>query len=315
MVKRTDIPDKIAVELMLINAHSCCICKDLNETAVQIHHIDGNKNNHILSNLAVLCQKHHGFVEAKFTQTRNFTIEEIKKNKESWEMFIARKNNFEGIHFLPYKAKEILSKFSRDFAENNYDKVEPLDYRQWHEKEADWKTGSGELISFTHKEIHSLWNDFNRYSIYESSLLNFVSNGGTVKRTFTIGAELQSPKTFSKIVFRHFLLGFETKIMKLDTLNFIKSKLNIEFDTIGALNHNFGYYYQLQDDVPLFARTTNKKLVNSIYEENKLLEENGNSIQFSTWQKKCPDVFKLNSKDKQEVESICETIIAMSKSV
>ena len=71
MSNRTSIPERTFIELMLLNAHACCICKDFNKTNIVVHHIDGNNKNHVISNLAVLCPDHHDMVEAKRKLTGN----------------------------------------------------------------------------------------------------------------------------------------------------------------------------------------------------------------------------------------------------
>jgi len=54
------IPQKLKDKLLVEAGHSCTICGD---PGVQIHHIDGNKENNDESNLIVLCLPHHDEAE------------------------------------------------------------------------------------------------------------------------------------------------------------------------------------------------------------------------------------------------------------
>ena len=70
-------------EVLLRNQHACCICGD---SGVQIHHINGDRDDNRFSNLAVLCLEHHD--EATPPQsglTAKLREEEIREYKEDWE--------------------------------------------------------------------------------------------------------------------------------------------------------------------------------------------------------------------------------------
>ena len=49
---------QIEIRVKVKNKRTCCICHDANKE-IQIHHIDGNRNNTAEENLAILCLVHH----------------------------------------------------------------------------------------------------------------------------------------------------------------------------------------------------------------------------------------------------------------
>lgn len=91
MQKRVKIPHKTEVKVLVTNKHTCCICRDFKSSEnVQIHHMDGNRNNNDLKNLAVLCKNHHemadiGLNKGKIGVTKKYTPDEIRRYKKDWE--------------------------------------------------------------------------------------------------------------------------------------------------------------------------------------------------------------------------------------
>ena len=82
--------------LLESNANRCCVCKE-NNIGLQLHHIDGNNENTIDSNLAVLCTHDH---DAHHRPQHYKNCEMLDSNtlmnyKNSWEAFIleAREEN------------------------------------------------------------------------------------------------------------------------------------------------------------------------------------------------------------------------------
>lgn len=74
-------------ELVLIECRRrCCICfglnRDTNIKKGQIAHIDKNPGNHENDNLAFLCLDHHDQYDSKTSQSKNFTIREVKVFKK-----------------------------------------------------------------------------------------------------------------------------------------------------------------------------------------------------------------------------------------
>lgn len=86
---RKKIPRKIEAEILFHNDRTCCICRDSNK-GVQIHHIDGNPNNNISSNLAVVCTDHHDEIHKSGGSTKGISPTLLKKYKLDWE-FTVRK--------------------------------------------------------------------------------------------------------------------------------------------------------------------------------------------------------------------------------
>ena len=60
---RPHLPAEVRRQVMTEAGHSC-IVQHCNEHIVEIHHIDGNRENNVHSNLAVLCDKHHKLAHA-----------------------------------------------------------------------------------------------------------------------------------------------------------------------------------------------------------------------------------------------------------
>jgi hypothetical protein len=64
----------------------CCICFGLNrDTSLktgQISHLDGNAANPAKENLAFMCFEHHDQFDSKTSQSKNFTVAEVKVYRE-----------------------------------------------------------------------------------------------------------------------------------------------------------------------------------------------------------------------------------------
>ena len=76
------IPARLKNRLLVEAKHACVIC---GASRVQIHHIDGNKQNNDQSNLIVLCVRHHD--EAEMSKegrsfTANLTPAQLRLYKE-----------------------------------------------------------------------------------------------------------------------------------------------------------------------------------------------------------------------------------------
>ncbi|MCX6817470.1 MAG: HNH endonuclease signature motif containing protein [Candidatus Aenigmarchaeota archaeon] len=86
---REAIPRKTEAEILFNNDHTCCICREKGKD-VQIHHIDENKNNNDIKNLAVLCLNCHSVVTGKRGLGRKYSYLEVKKYKVDWEYTIKK---------------------------------------------------------------------------------------------------------------------------------------------------------------------------------------------------------------------------------
>ena len=64
----------------------CCICFGLTRDIVvkrgQIAHLDGDRSNSSAENLAFLCFDHHDEYDSRTSQSKNFTMSEVKKYRE-----------------------------------------------------------------------------------------------------------------------------------------------------------------------------------------------------------------------------------------
>ncbi len=73
---RPHIPAEVRRDVMT-NAGHRCIVQHCSEHIVEIHHIDGNRENNNISNFAVLCDKHH-----KLAHNNTITRKDLRRYKE-----------------------------------------------------------------------------------------------------------------------------------------------------------------------------------------------------------------------------------------
>lgn len=90
MVGRPKIPADLEAEVLSDNDHTCCVCHTSGKD-VQIHHIDGNRNNNVLGNLTVLCLDCHSKVTGTRGLGKRYTPVEVQLYKEDWEENVRRK--------------------------------------------------------------------------------------------------------------------------------------------------------------------------------------------------------------------------------
>ena len=88
---RIDPSPKMKKKLLAKNANSCCVCKKTG-IGLNFHHIDGDNQNTIESNIAVLCVKDHDHthrpIEYIAFNHMDLSGSEILKYKQSWEAFV-----------------------------------------------------------------------------------------------------------------------------------------------------------------------------------------------------------------------------------
>lgn len=100
---RKKIKPSIEADILVESRRRCCICyglnRDLSIKKGQIAHLDKNNANNNYDNLAFLCFEHHDQYDSRTSQSKNFTIEEIKRYREEL------RKNFLTIH----KSEESLS--------------------------------------------------------------------------------------------------------------------------------------------------------------------------------------------------------------
>lgn len=86
---RPKVPRKIEAVLMFSNDHTCCICRKEGKD-VDIHHIDGDRTNNRVVNLAVLCLNCHSKVTGRRGLGRSYSTLEVKMHKRDWEYRVRR---------------------------------------------------------------------------------------------------------------------------------------------------------------------------------------------------------------------------------
>ncbi|MFA5444658.1 MAG: hypothetical protein WC262_06760 [Bacteroidales bacterium] len=83
---RKPININIETAVLVESRRRCCICyglnRDLNVKAGQIAHLDKDNSNNSYDNLAFLCFEHHDQYDSKTSQSKNFTIKEVKRYRD-----------------------------------------------------------------------------------------------------------------------------------------------------------------------------------------------------------------------------------------
>jgi len=73
-------------EVLTLSRRRCCICfglnRDVEVKAGQIAHLDGDKSNSALDNMAFLCFEHHDQYDSRTSQSKNFTVKEVKRYRD-----------------------------------------------------------------------------------------------------------------------------------------------------------------------------------------------------------------------------------------
>lgn len=96
MLQRKKIPKKIVDEIIENSMNRCCICSEI---GIQIHHMDGNRNNNNIENLCPLCPNHHSIIHKKGGNTRDYDLNSLKKIREKFYDRIY----FSRFRFIPKK--------------------------------------------------------------------------------------------------------------------------------------------------------------------------------------------------------------------
>jgi hypothetical protein len=86
MTSRKRIPDSTQAEVLVQSRRRCCICfglrRDDEVKKGQIAHLDGNRNNNKIENLAFLCFDHHDEFDTSTSQSKGLNINEVLKYRE-----------------------------------------------------------------------------------------------------------------------------------------------------------------------------------------------------------------------------------------
>jgi hypothetical protein len=83
MIERRAIPNQVKMEALLAAGHMCCVCRGPGES-LQIHHIDEDPGNNDLSNLAVLCLRHHSLAHTRGGFGRQLDARQLRYCRDSW---------------------------------------------------------------------------------------------------------------------------------------------------------------------------------------------------------------------------------------
>jgi hypothetical protein len=85
-MSRKKIPVDTEMQVLTSSRRRCCICfglfRDVQVKAGQIAHLDRDSTNAALDNLAFLCFEHHDRYDSKTSQSKNFSIAEVKAYRD-----------------------------------------------------------------------------------------------------------------------------------------------------------------------------------------------------------------------------------------
>jgi hypothetical protein len=82
MATRIAIPDGTVTEVLIRSRRRCCLCSglqgDIEIKQGQIAHLDRDASSNRPDNLAFLCLPHHDVYDSRTSQSKGFTIDEVK---------------------------------------------------------------------------------------------------------------------------------------------------------------------------------------------------------------------------------------------
>ena len=91
--RRRKIPIDTETEILIRSRRRCALCYglkgDFNEKIGQIAHIDKNRTNDSLDNLAWLCFEHHSLYDSSTSQHKNYQPTEVKRYRDNLYAAIA----------------------------------------------------------------------------------------------------------------------------------------------------------------------------------------------------------------------------------
>lgn len=134
---RKKIPRSLEKKVLIKNRHCCCVCqREGFGQDVNIHHIDGNNRNNVISNLAVLCLDHAskadaGLSKGKQGSGKKLKPDEVREYKRIWERKIELESKIQKKTLPTYKRKqlEILYNFEIHKSKNEISSLRDTDKR------------------------------------------------------------------------------------------------------------------------------------------------------------------------------------------
>lgn len=91
---RKPLSKDIETKLLVESRRRCCICfgldRDTGLKPGQIAHLDGNRENNRIENLAFLCLKHHDDYDSRTSQRKGLTMQEVKRYRDELTSSISR---------------------------------------------------------------------------------------------------------------------------------------------------------------------------------------------------------------------------------
>ncbi len=125
-MKQEEIPPSVAAKALFQSDRTCCVCH-VRSKSIQIHHIDGDKHNHDISNLAVLCLECHADTQISGGFHRKLDAEQVILYRNDWVSLVERERNTTpvdnktSVDIRRKKVKNALSSLQESIAQmNNY---------------------------------------------------------------------------------------------------------------------------------------------------------------------------------------------------
>lgn len=117
MTSRKRIPDSTQAEVLVQSRRRCCICFGLNRDEQvkkgQIAHLDGDRNNNNINNLAFLCFDHHDEFDTSTSQSKGLNMREVTKYREElyyhYGNWSARLDRDALLNFLAFASADLSS--------------------------------------------------------------------------------------------------------------------------------------------------------------------------------------------------------------
>lgn len=115
MASRTKVPDSTQAEVLVQSRRRCCVCFGLSRDAEikkgQIAHLDRDRNNNQIENLAFLCFDHHDEYDSQTSQSKGLLRSEIVRYREelnrTYGTWSAQIDRDELLNFLAFQVASI----------------------------------------------------------------------------------------------------------------------------------------------------------------------------------------------------------------